>query len=130
MRKVAFYVRVSTDGQTTENQLADLERVAKARDWQVVKVYDDNGISGAKGREHRKAFDALLKAAARREFDTVAAWSVDRLGRSLRDLIGFLDEIRSAGVDLYLHQQGSIPQPLRAVPCSVCVGSSRSSSAP
>ena len=106
MRRVAFYVRVSTDGQTTDNQLADLERVAKARDWQVVKVYDDNGITGAKGREHRKAFDALLKAATRREFDTVAAWSVDRLGRSLRDLIGFLDEIRSAGVDLYLHQQG------------------------
>src|SRR5262249_48362873 len=106
MKKVAFYLRVSTDGQTTDNQRAELDRVSLARGWQVVRVFDDNGISGAKGREHRKSFDALLKAATRREFDMVAAWSVDRLGRSLRDLIGFLDEIHEAGVDLYLHQQG------------------------
>jgi DNA invertase Pin-like site-specific DNA recombinase len=104
--KVAMYLRVSTDGQTTDNQRVELERVATARGWQVVKVFDDNGVSGAKGREYRKAFDELLKGATRREFDMVAAWSVDRLGRSLRDLIGFLDEIHGAGVDLYLHQQG------------------------
>ena len=103
--KVAMYVRVSTDGQTTDNQRAELERVAAARGWQIVKVYDDNGVSGAKGREHRKAFDELLKAATRREFDMVAAWSVDRLGRSLVDLVAFLGELRAAGVDLYLHQQ-------------------------
>jgi len=41
----------------------------------------------------------------RREFDLVAAWSVDRLGRSLQDLIGFLQELHGAGVELYLHQQ-------------------------
>lgn len=104
--RVAFYLRVSTDGQTTDNQRADLERVARVRRWKVVKVFDDSGVSGAKGREHRQAFDSLLRAATRREFDMVAAWSVDRLGRSLRDLIGFLDEIHGAGVDLYLHQQG------------------------
>jgi DNA invertase Pin-like site-specific DNA recombinase len=104
--KVVFYLRVSTDGQTTDNQRAELQRVAAARGWQIVKVYDDNGVSGAKGREHRKQFDALLKAATRREFDMVAAWSVDRLGRSLVDLLAFLKEIHSVGVNLYLHQQG------------------------
>jgi len=103
--KVAMYLRVSTDGQTTDNQRLELKRVAAARGWQVVHVYDDNGVSGAKGREYRKAFDALLKAATRREFDMVAAWSVDRLGRSLGDLVSFLNELRGAGVDLYLHQQ-------------------------
>ena len=58
--------------------------------WEIVHVYRDHGISGAKGRDKRPAFDALHKAAARREFDIVMAWSVDRLGRSLQDLVAFL----------------------------------------
>ncbi len=65
----------------------------------------DEGISGAKGRDQRPAYDALMKAIARREIDLVASWSVDRLGRSLQDLVGFLHEINAKGVDLYLHQQ-------------------------
>jgi DNA invertase Pin-like site-specific DNA recombinase len=70
------------------------------------KVYRDHGISGAKGRDKRPAFDALCRAAARREFDVVMAWSVDRLGRSLQDLVAFLGELHALGVDLFLHQQG------------------------
>jgi DNA invertase Pin-like site-specific DNA recombinase len=71
----------------------------------VVAEFVDNGISGAKGRKDRPQFDALLKAVNRKEFDMVAAWSVDRLGRSMTDLLGFLEDIQSKGVDLYLHQQ-------------------------
>jgi DNA invertase Pin-like site-specific DNA recombinase len=71
-----------------------------------VRVYKDRGISGAKGKDRRPEFDALHKAAARREFEVVMAWSVDRLGRSLQDLVAFLSEIHAAGVDLFLHQQG------------------------
>lgn len=74
--------------------------------WQVAQVYEDAGISGAKGREKRPALDAMLKAIARREVDMVAAWSVDRLGRSLQDLLSLLNELHAKGVDLYLHQQG------------------------
>jgi len=105
-KRVAFYIRVSTDGQTTENQRLELEKVAKARGWEVVTIFDDNGISGAKGREYRKQFDSLIKDATRGKFDLVAAWSVDRLGRSLQDLVGFLEELHGVGCDLYLHQQG------------------------
>lgn len=104
-KRVAIYARVSTDGQTTENQRRELREVAAARGWEVIQVYDDNGISGAKGREYRKAFDRMLKDAARGRFDMVAAWSVDRLGRSLQDLVGFLSELRALKVDLYLHKQ-------------------------
>jgi DNA invertase Pin-like site-specific DNA recombinase len=72
----------------------------------VVKVYKDHGISGAKGRDERPGFDRLCRDATRREFDMVMAWSVDRLGRSLQDLVGFLSELHSLRIDLYLHQQG------------------------
>jgi Resolvase, N terminal domain len=70
------------------------------------EVFEDAGISGAKGRKDRPTLDALLKSVSRREVDMVAAWSVDRLGRSLTDLLDFLRELHAKGVDLFLHQQG------------------------
>ena len=106
IKKVAIYARVSTDKQTTENQLRELREVAARNGWIVSKEYIDHGISGAKGRDKRPAFDALLKDAVRKEFDVIAVWSVDRLSRSLRDLLSFLDEIHAKGIGLYLHQQG------------------------
>jgi len=105
-KRVALYLRVSTgDGQTIENQRQALEEMAARAGWQVVEVYADEGISGTKGRERGPAFDRMLKAALRRKFDMIAAWSVDRLGRSLQDLVAFLSELKAAGVDLFLHQQ-------------------------
>src|SRR5215469_9785736 len=106
VKQAALYVRVSTNGQTTENQERELRTVAKKAGWSVVQLYRDAGISGAKGRENRPAFDALCKDAARRKFDMVAAWSVDRLSRSLHDLTIFLSDLHGLKVDLYLHQQG------------------------
>jgi DNA invertase Pin-like site-specific DNA recombinase len=103
--RVALYLRVSTVDQNTERQARDLRAVAAARGWDVVEEYNDHGISGAKGRDKRPAFDRLLKDAARRRFDLIAAWSVDRLGRSLQDLVGFLGELQAVGCNLYLHQQ-------------------------
>jgi DNA invertase Pin-like site-specific DNA recombinase len=105
-KRVAIYARVSTDSQTTDNQMLELRAVAERMGWVVVEEFIDQAISGAKGRDQRPAFDRLLKGATRREFDVVAAWSVDRLGRSLQHLVSFLDEIHGSGVDLYLHQQG------------------------
>ena len=80
--------------------------MAKRHGWNVAHVFKDAGISGAKGRDERPALDAMLKVVARREVDMVAAWSVDRLGRSLTDLLGLLRELHAKGVDLFLHQQG------------------------
>lgn len=104
--RVALYARVSTDKQSTENQLQELRQAAERLGWQVADEFVDRGISGAKGRKDRPQLDALLKGVARKEFDVVAAWSVDRLGRSLIDLVNLLQELHSTGVDLYLHQQG------------------------
>ena len=103
---VAIYTRVSTDHQTTQNQERELREIAERMGWTVVEVYKDQGVSGAKGRNGRPAFDALCKDAARRRFDMIMAWSVDRLGRSLQDLVAFLSELHALGIDLFLHQQG------------------------
>src|SRR5215469_8112886 len=105
-KRVALYLRVSTDDQTIENQRRELEAVAARHGWQIVATFTDDGISGAKGRDKRPEFDRLCKAVARREFDLVATWAVDRLGRSLQDLLAFLSELHAKGVDLYLDKQG------------------------
>lgn len=105
-RRVAFYVRCSTAEQFTDNQLHELHRVAARHDWAVVHIFEDAGVSGSKSRTQRPGFDALLKAVARKEIDMVAAWSVDRLGRSLPHLLELLGELHAKGVDLFLLQQG------------------------
>ena len=105
-KRVALYLRVSTAGQTVENQRRELAAVAERHGWQVAAVFADEGISGARGRDGRPGYDALMMAVGRHEVDMVAAWSVDRLGRSLQHLVEFLGEIHGKGIDLYLHQQG------------------------
>jgi DNA invertase Pin-like site-specific DNA recombinase len=106
-KRIAIYARCSTaDEQTTENQIGELRAAAERHGWTVAAVFDDTGISGSLARENRPAMKALLRAVARREVDMVAAWPVDRLGRSLIDLLGILGELHAKQVDLYLHQQG------------------------
>jgi DNA invertase Pin-like site-specific DNA recombinase len=105
-KRAALYLRVSTTGQTVENQRRELEAAAERHGWTIAHVYKDAGVSGAKGRDKRPGLDALLTGVARRDFDLVAAWSVDRLGRSLTDLVSTLGELQAKGVGLYLHQQG------------------------
>ena len=106
-KRAAIYARVSTkNGQTPQNQIIRLREVAAKAGWEVVEEFVDKGISGAKGRDKRPAFDRLCKAATRREIDVVMAWSVDRLGRSLQDLVAFLSELQASQVDLYLDRQG------------------------
>ena len=72
-KRAALYVRVSTDAQTVENQIRELRQVAKRRGWDVVEVYSDAGISGAKGRNGRPGLDSMH--ASRRKFDVVMAWT-------------------------------------------------------
>ena len=105
IKRAAHYVRVSTDHQSVENQIRELRQVAERRGWQVVEDTRDAGISGAKGRDQRPGLDALIKDASRRKFDVVMAWAIDRLGRSLVDLLGTIQHLEAVGVDLYLDQQ-------------------------
>ena len=104
-KRAALYLRVSTDGQTVDDQRLALEAVCDQRGWEVVEVYADNGVSGAKGRNQRPGLDALLKDASRGRFNVVLAWALDRLGRSLMDLLDTLSELDAVCVALVLHQQ-------------------------
>lgn len=104
--RCATYSRVSTTDQTVANQIIELKQIANHKGLNVVCEFSDEGISGSKGRDQRSGFDDLIKGAVRKEFDTILVWSVDRLGRSLQDLVSFLNEIHSVDCDLYIHQSG------------------------
>src|SRR5665647_970050 len=104
-KRAALYVRVSTDKQTVENQIEALTKVANARGWEIVATFNDAGISGAKGRKDRPGLDEMLKQAQRHKFDIVMAWAIDRVGRSLIDLLATIQHLEACHVDLYLDQQ-------------------------
>jgi len=107
-RRAVIYTRISTTdkGQTVDNQLRILREVAEKKGLEIVKEISDQGISGAKGRDQRKGFDDLIKGAIKNEFDIILVWDVSRLGRSLKHLVSFLEDIQSAKCDLYIHQSG------------------------
>ena len=105
-RKAVIYTRVSTNEQTVENQLRVLREVAEKRGLEVVREISDEGISGAKGRNERQGFDELIKGSVKNEWDIILVWDVSRLGRSLKHLVSFLEDIQSAHCDMYIHQSG------------------------
>ena len=105
MTRAALYLRVSTDDQTTDNQRLELEKLADLRGWDIVRIYQDDGISGAKGRKHRPGLDQLLKDAARRRFDLVLFWSVDRLGRSTAQVTSTMAELDDLGVGQFYFKE-------------------------
>jgi hypothetical protein len=146
MKRAVLYLRVSTVDQTTANQERELRAVAERAGWEVVHVYKDHGISGAKGRDKRPQYNAMLRDAFRRQFDVVMAWSVDRLGRSLQELVTFLGRApraphRSASASAgdrhhNTRRQGAISDDGRvcrvrtqhdpgASPCRACAGQER-----
>ena len=95
--KAAIYARVSTDEQTTDNQVNELKMVADRNGWEIEAIYADT-ISGAKSK--RPELEKLRKAVMRKEIDMVMVWSVDRLGRSLQHLTALLSDIESKGINL------------------------------
>src|SRR6185437_5914543 len=94
--RAAIYLRVSRDDQTTENQRLVLARVAGHRGWEIVQTYEDQGISGAKGRDQRPAFDAMLRMRCGVAMTFLMVWSIDRLGRSVLHVANALAELDAA----------------------------------
>ena len=104
-KRVCLYGRVSKSSQSVEWQITELEIVAARNDWEIVDRYIDHGISGSKGRQDRPQLDRMMKDSTKRKFDVVMVWSIDRLGRSLQNLIEILNDLNAKNVDLYFDQQ-------------------------
>ena len=104
-KRVCIYARVSTSQQTTENQIQALREVAERAGYRVVKIYSDDGISGSKGREDRPALNQMMKDAVNRQFEMVMCWSIDRLGRSITNLIEIMNELNDLKIDMFFSQQ-------------------------
>jgi DNA invertase Pin-like site-specific DNA recombinase len=103
--KVALYARVSTSNQNTSNQLLEVREAIKRNGWTLAHELVDHGISGAKNKSERPAFAQLHRLIARREVDIVAVWSIDRLGRSIQDLVQLMGELEAKRIHLYSHKQ-------------------------
>jgi DNA invertase Pin-like site-specific DNA recombinase len=104
-KRAALYVRVSTDKQTVQNQIEALTAIAEGRGWTIVGTYSDVGLSGAKGRRDRPGLDQMLNDASRGKFNVVMAWAIDRVGRSLIDLLGTIQTLEACKVDIIFDQQ-------------------------
>ena len=103
--KVCIYSRTSHFESNPENQLNELREIANRNNWTVIHEYTDRGISGAKGRDKRPQFDAMIKSAMRKDFDLVMFWAVDRASRSLSHLVEMMEDLDSKKVNMYFHQQ-------------------------
>ena len=103
-KRIAAYIRVSTEKQSTESQLVAIKDAIARTDDVLVQIYEDHAISGGKGRSERPALDAMLKDATANKFDKVICFDITRLGRSLSDLISTLNELQKSHVDLQFLQ--------------------------
>jgi predicted site-specific integrase-resolvase len=104
-KRAALYVRVSTDKQTIQNHIEALSAIAEGRGWTIIETYSDVGISGAKGRRDRPGLDRMLNDASRGKFDVIMAWAIDRVGRSLVDLLNTIQTLEACNVDIIFDQQ-------------------------
>ena len=104
--KVAIYTRVSTLDQTIDNQLIELRDHCSKMGWEVVKEYADEGLSGTLSRDKRPALNSLIKDAYRKRFDSVVCWDISRIGRSMKELILFLSDMKDRGIGICSVRQG------------------------
>ena len=106
VRKVAIYTRVSTLDQNVSNQFLELRDHCSKMGWEIVKEYSDEGLSGTLSREKRPALNALIKDAYRKRFDSVVCWDISRIGRSMKELVLFLSDMKDKGVGICSVRQG------------------------
>ena len=104
MKKVSLLLRVSTSGQTTDNQRKELTDLCKRRDFQIVDIYEEV-VSGTTKNEDRKEFSRMLNDMKKRKWEKLIVWSVDRLGRDMKELIKTLSLLDDYKVSLYSYQQ-------------------------
>ena len=106
VRKVAIYCRVSTLDQTVDNQLIKLRDHCSKMGWEITKEYSDEGLSGTLSRDKRPALNSLIKDAYRKRFDAVVCWDISRIGRSMKELVLFLSDMKDRDIGIVSVRQG------------------------
>ncbi len=96
-KAVAIYARVSTDRQTVDMQIHELKEYVKRRGWNLYREFIDQGYSGSDTK--RPAFQEMMNEAKKRKFDVLLVWKLDRLSRSMKDLVMVLNELGGLGID-------------------------------
>ena len=105
-KRVVIYARVSTLDQTVDNQLIELRDHCSKMGWEVIKEYKDEGLSGTLSREKRPSFNEMIKDGYRRKFELVVCWDISRIGRSMKELIMFLSDMKDRDIDICSVRQG------------------------
>ena len=96
--KCLIYTRVSTDDQTSENQLEQLKEYALRQDWEIVFIKTDIA-SGAKSAAERVGLNEAFQLAYQKKFDVMLFWSLDRLSREgSRQTLEYLTKLDNYGV--------------------------------
>ena len=101
--KVALYCRVSTTDQHPENQVRTLTDLAEKHGAEIVATFIDKGISGVK--KDRDALNQMLSAARSRKFNTLYVLSIDRLSRSVKNLIETVEMLNDLGVTIVFQRE-------------------------
>ena len=96
-KAVAIYARVSTDRQTVDMQIHELKAYVDRRGWDLLREFIDQGYSGSDTK--RPAFQEMMNEAKKRKFDVLLVWKLDRLSRSMKDLVMVLNELGGLGID-------------------------------
>ena len=106
VRRVCVYARCSTSDQQVSNQLLEIRDHCSKMEWEIVKEYVDEGLSGTLSRDKRPALNSLIKDAYRKKFDSVVCWDISRLGRSMKELILFLSDMKDRDIGICSVRQG------------------------
>jgi DNA invertase Pin-like site-specific DNA recombinase len=102
--RAAIYCRVSSDAQTVDNQLLELQTYIATRHWTLAGEFRDEGVSGSKDR--RPSLDRLMAEARRGKVDVICVWSLDRFGRSLAHVVTAVQELHERGVAFVSLKEG------------------------
>ena len=97
---------VSTLDQTVDNQLIELRDHCSKMGWEITKEYSDEGLSGTLSRDKRPALNSLIKDAYRKRFDAVVCWDISRIGRSMKELVLFLSDMKDRDIGIVSVRQG------------------------
>lgn len=104
--RAVIYTRTSTSRQSTDSQLEALNTLVSRSGYDLVEIIEDKGVSGTKKGRQREGMAKVMEMVNRKDMDVLCVYSVDRIGRSITDVISLVEELGEKGVGLIIHKNG------------------------